>query len=121
MLTVAQTGHRHGIGRVAGEVVAAEALDRHDPPGAEIRQRGGQRRFPVRRRGSVAGTPVRELRPQSGHATGSAWKRRFRRVAVLGSHAATVGTRHRRSGRGRREARRWIVARGPQLVQLVNG
>jgi len=42
--------HSRGIGRVAGEVVAAETLDRHDSAGPQIRQGGCQRRFPMCRR-----------------------------------------------------------------------
>ena len=84
MLAVAQPGDGHGIRRVAGEVVAAEALDSHDPPGAQIRKRGRQRRFPMRRRGSVAGTPVRQLWTAVGARDRLGVETAIRRVAIFG-------------------------------------
>ena len=79
------------VGGQAGEVVAAEALDRDDAPPA-ARQRGGDRvgappaRRPSRRQ------PRRG--PQSGQAFGCAWKRRSAGSSVLGL-----------AGRAHREAR----------------
>ena len=70
----------HGVvvGGVAGEVVAAEALDRDD-----ARRRAGRataaRQGVLAGRGRRAGRPVgRQARrgPQAGQATGSAWNRR---------------------------------------------
>ena len=57
------------FGRVAREVVAAEALDRDDAPGPQVRGRGRERRLLVRARCRRPGPAVGEPRPagRAGH------------------------------------------------------
>ena len=93
---------------VAGEVVAAEPLDREDRALAEQRDR------PPRAAARAAG-------PQTGQAIGSAWKRRSpgssysrRQSAHSGKPAIVVFGRSYGTPRT-------IVKRGPHCVQLMNG
>jgi hypothetical protein len=73
---------------------------------------------------STAGAPVGRqdsLGPQAGQATGSAWNRR-----LAGSRYSASQTAHSGNERIVVWARSYgsssmMVARGPQLVQLVNG
>ena len=63
------------VGGVAGQVVAAEPLDRDDPAGEQVGGGGGDRvvRRPAPRRARRGRSG---WGPQSGQATGSAWNRR---------------------------------------------
>ena len=108
------------VGCQAGQVVAAEPLDRDDRSRAE-RSRG---RVPTPRRRS------RPSRPSCGSR--AAGRNRDSRSAARGS-AGRAGPSIRRdrqrtsrtppssSAAGRRGRPRTIVKRGPQLVQVMNG
>ena len=121
-LAVAQAADRGVVGRVAGKVVAAEALDRDH--GARPERRGPRPPARPRRRRSA---PAR--RWAARRAAGRRWRRPRARRGTAGRPGR--GTRHRRrrtggtrassSAPGRRGARSMIVARGPQFVQFVNG
>ena len=122
-LAVAQPADGRRVGRVAGEVVAAQPLDRDDPAGRQV---GDGRRAARRRRGrsgpAAPGRPVGQPRAAGRAGDRLGVEAAVGRVAVLG-----------RAGRAEREGRAsmvWarsygsssmIVARGPQFVQLVNG
>ena len=91
--------HRHGrlAGRVTGEVVAADALDRHDRTVAQQSSCCGQRLLAVRRIGSRIGEA--QLRPTVGAAHRLGVEPAVRRVVVLPrACAAHVEVRHRRAG-----------------------
>ena len=68
-----------GLGRrgVAGQVVAAEALDGDDPPRAQV-GRGHHERVPPSPSGRPAPLTARRRGPQAGQAIGWAWNRRSR-------------------------------------------
>ena len=76
------------VAGAAGQVVAAEALDGHDRPGAQQR-RAPPRRRPRRLRGAAAPTS-RARGPQSGQAFGWAWKRRSAGSSYSRRHAAHI-------------------------------
>ena len=75
-LAPAQLGDRGVVGGVDGEVVAADALDRHDPPGAERVDGGVERRRARRPARSPSASRHASCGPQAGQALGWAWKRR---------------------------------------------
>ena len=80
-------------------MVAAQALYCDDSARAQVGKRHGQRLFPVRRRGRVAGTPVRELRPAIGARDRLRMEAAISRVAVLGlARRAQRELAHRRPG-----------------------
>ena len=119
-LAPAQRGDGIVRRRVAGEVVAAQPLDRHDRTVGERPLRGGD--------GGVGAVdrPGRRLEPQPGPA------RRARDrlgveppvdgVVILGGALAhTTGSPPSSCWGGRTGAGSVIVKRGPQLVQLMNG
>ncbi len=62
MLAIAKPPDGHRIGGVAGQVVAAKALDGDDPPGPQVREGGLERRFAACRRGGISRPPVTQLR-----------------------------------------------------------
>ena len=89
-----------GVAGVAGQVVAAEALDRDDPPPRSAAG-GSARSASSPRRGSAPGRDQLSRGPQSGQAIGWAWKRRSAGSAY--SRGARRAHRERRpsSWRGR--------------------
>ena len=108
VLARAQPRDRLLVRRVAGEVVAAEALDREDPAAR------GAARPPPRAASRAAG-------PQTGQAIGSAWKRRSPGPRTRAGSPAHIGKPAIVVfGRSYGTART-IVKRGPHWVQLTNG
>ncbi len=83
MLAVSEPGHGDRIGRVAGQVVAAQPLDRDYPPLSKVGQSSLQRLFPMCRRGSVPRSPVAELRTAVRARHGLGVEAAVGRVAVL--------------------------------------
>ena len=126
------------VRRVAGQMEAAEALDGEDL--AVAQQLGGRADGATRVRGRALGerddvalradapAPApqfslssRTLGPQTGHALGSAWKRRSAGSSYSARHAGHSGKR-RMVVRSRSYGKSsMIVKRGPQSVQLVKG
>ena len=106
-LAIPQPAHRGVVGRVAGEVVAAEALDRDDgarragpPPRPPARPRPS-RRAPARRSAARRAAGRRRGRRRARRGTGGRPGRGTRR-----RRRRTAGTRASSSGPGRRGARR---------------
>ncbi len=98
-LAIPQPAHRGVVGRVAGQVVAAEALDRDHGPVEQARHRGRQRVIALcdgRRR---AGGPPGEPRAAGGACHGLGVEPAVGRVAVLGIAGVAQRERaHRRLG-----------------------
>ena len=121
-LAVAQRPDGRLVGRVAGEVVAAEALDGDDLPRAQVGGGRGQRVVGAGRRGGrgrAAGRRAGARRPGRRRARrgsgGSPGRRtRRRRPGTAGTARIVVWARSYGSSS-------MIVARGPQFVQFVNG
>ena len=117
VLARAQRGDGRLVVGAAGEVIAADALDGDD-------EAVEQRAPPPRRDGvaAAASAPSSRARgPHSGHAFGSAWKRRSSGSSYSALQAAHIAkpaivVRARSYG-----TPRTIVKRGPQSVQLTNG
>ena len=122
VLACAQLGHSGLVVRPAGEVEPTDALHRHYRA-VEQRACGGLDGVP--RTGILDRAPAayasRTCGPQSWHAFGWAWKRRFAGSRYSARHAghisnAAIVVFGRSYGTSRT-----MVKRGPQLVQLVNG
>ncbi len=98
-LPVAQAADRRGVGGVAGEVVAPQALDRDDPPRPEVRHGGRQGRLVAcARRGSIR-PAIGQPRPAAGAGHGLRVEAAVRRVRVLGGAVGAQRERpHRRPG-----------------------
>ena len=110
------------VGGVDREVVAADALDRHDRAAAERVDRGDRARRRRRRAPPPAGSRQVSRGPHSGQALGWAWKRRSDGSSYSARQAAhIVEAGH---GRGRavvRHAERRSCSAARSSVQFVNG
>ena len=121
-LARAQRRDRALVGRVAGQVVAAEPLDRDDPArGEQRRARAGERGVA----GAVAPSPAGDQpqpRPAGRAGDRLGVEAPVGRVGVLRRRTRrTSGSRPSWWPAGRRAASVMIVKRGPQLVQVMNG
>ena len=87
-LSPSQLGDRVLVGRVAGQVVSADALDREDP--AVAQQPPGLPQRDRRRGAAVAGRGSAASGPQFGQQTGWAWKRRSAGSAYSRAHSAHI-------------------------------
>ena len=85
-LALAQPRDRRRVARIAGEMEAAQALDRDDLAAREARERRGDRVDAGDRR-AVAHRRSASRGPHAGQALGSAWKRRSRGDAYSARHA----------------------------------
>ncbi len=94
LLALAQAGHRLGLARVAGQVVAADPLHRDDAAAADHPQRVGQRGVPRRRRARPS--PRRET-TAAGRTPGTRWAGRGsggrRGPRTRGRSPGTAGSR----------------------------
>ena len=104
VLAAAQLGDGRRIARVAGEVIAAQSLQRADLAAAQAprRSRRAGRRSSI---GLPGASRSWSRGPQAGQAVGWAWKRRSAGSSYSARQAGHIGERgHRRARRGRRGA-----------------
>ena len=104
VLARAQRARRRLVVGAAGEVEAAEALDRDDRRRAQQRPRGARRR--ASRCTRRVGAAQRTRGPHAGQALGWAWKRRSAGSSYSARQAAHIAKPgHRRAAAGRRGRR----------------
>ena len=125
VLASAQRGDGVLVVRAAGEVEAADALHRDDPPRGE-RGRGGDRvvlRVAERQLARRRRSPSQARGPQAGQAFGCAWKRRSDGSSYSRRQSAHIAKRGHRRARAvvrdagdDREARAAVGAVGERVA-----